>query len=1672
MCWVKLSFPSNITLTNTDRMVVLVNRQTGNATNSPYAYLIQFNASTGNLEFQTRGTSATSSALTLVARPFLDRWYHVAIVRAGNVIQAYVDGEPVAPTVDASSLGNTSTTDGVSIGGWTGYRDLLGEVEELRIFQTALDQPTIQEIMFEDLNPPDWSSLTGYYKFNAATSQSDSLKNYSQNPSADASSAAISGSGVTFPQVDEAGEQSVFDAQRNGGRNAIAPLSGAFIWQRPLISRPTKGLTFDFSIGYSSVLSFNDANPLLVTPLGHGWRHSLEARVILPDELQGFSTLILSTWDGDLIVWDLDESNQNSASYIARDGQYHGELQFEGNNPGSSSAILDWITPDRKIYRFHTPFAGSPTQIRGRLMSIADFAKNQITIFRNITGALAGEINKVTDTAGGTYQFTYNPSNQLTQIALQGTAWTWTFTYGTFNSGAPADNLLTSVTTTGPPSVTPLAATWNFNYLPENNAWLIQTVQDPLGVGENRGSKLVTVAYDTYGRKSNVTDVINRQTVFQYNQPATQQTTVTDARGNNWITTYDRSLNVTAAADPAGNTTNYTYDSAGDPLTVTDALGHVTQHTFDTRSNTLSTTDALGNTGFATYPDDLPANAAFLNSPLTTTDALGWMQNFQYDPASGKLLQQSDQLGNLTRYIYTPAGQVQTMTDANGQVTTYTYTPEGFLASRLDPGLTTASSFTYTDFGWIATATDPLGQATTTTYDINGNPVSVVDTLGRTHTRVFDPNGNLVEDDDFKGKATTYTYDDANQRTGMTTRDGKTWSYQYTPTGKLAQTSAPATNPGTPDVINTYDNADRLVKVAQTDSGTEYGVQTVYDAAGNAIKTIDRNGQEWDRTYDALNRVTTETDPNKNTESKTYDADGRILTIVSPTGNTQHHTYDGRGRLATWQDGEGGVWAYAYDGNANILQITDALNGHYTMTYGPRSERLTETNQDNKTWTYAYDALLRPATETDPNGRTKTNTYDPGNRVMSVAYSTGRTDVFGYDPNNNLKSLTRTGSGGTPATSLLDYDAMDRAISYQDPYSKTVGFAYDALGRRTTLTYPDGKQLSYSYDALGRLANQTDWASRQLNYTYDNAGRLLTRTYPNGVNQTNGYDNAGRLTLLRYSASAPTSTLLEYDYAYDQNNNLASADETGTLDWTPPAYLPNETSTFTGAGRLTTRSDAADTSGQHNWVYSYDNAGNMINAARNDGAKYQLTYDEQNRTTNIQWTPGQPGLSGAATTASITNRYDALGRRVSRTLNGTETRYTLDLGGSMERTLCDTDSTGKITAWYVHGPDLCYKITLDANNHEVVTCYHADTAGNVVMLTGNNGAVTEKYAFTPYGRLLGEQATGGPLSGNPYRFAGSQGVMEELPGLSFMRARYYLAEEGVFLSTDPVKKIGPGWMPTAYSYVSGNPAQLLDPMGLFPWEGVEHLGVGVYGITEGVGIGMAAIVAAPETGVSAFGLIPAGADMIFGASTFYEGLNETFLNRDSSGLQDLTYSATASLTGDGGAASAVSEFTGYAETANGVYGVVRDPRDFVDTVATVADLAQSIITTSTLTRGPNGPNAGSTAEYVGLSQGTTSSSSGKPASSNFPAITSSDSSSSNNSIFAINVGSALNSFQVVGPTSGSTVSSINTGSSSASSSLKSTGLPPTQTTNMPSQSSGSSLVSKIISTLSSFFHGL
>ncbi len=1415
-CWFKLSVPSSVSLS--ENMTLLVNRRTGNETDR-HAFLVEFNASTGKVEFSTRGdTGAFTNAL--IDQPYLDRWYHVAIVRNGNNVTGYIDGFQVFS--EAVSVGNSATNDGVSIGGWSGGKYLYGEVQEVAIYQSALSQEFIVGNMFSD-QPVALSSLVGYYKLGAT----NSLANSAQNPPPDTNLATTQGA-VTFEETNQLGEQSAFDSRRNEGRDAVTPLSGASSWEQTAIKRPTPGVPFEFRFGNASGNAFNSStlggfNPFSDSKLGSGWKHTFDARIV-PSQyfspVAGLDSIGLMLWDGSLEVWDY---NFLTELYQPRHGEYRGEFRF------ISSSTCEWVTPDRLIYRFRHPFSGS-TLMRGRLLEIRDFNGNVLTVNWDQT---LGRVASVADTAGGVWTFTYNAQDRLASVSgpnnnpLQ--KWTITFTYD-------AQNRLATKAVTGPAAYTgnpAINTQWQFFYTDAADApspvGLLKRVVDPRGKNDTR------ITYDTYGRKTQERDAIDRVNETKYgvdenNNVAKRKITHLDPAGKKWVESYDRRGRVEEKKDPLGNRTTFEHDGAGNVSAVLEPEGNVTadpadwrtEFTYDARANILTKKDALGRVWTWEYNAALTGGTP-LNKPTKETrpkagtEAADWETRYTYDGA-GNLRFQEDDIGTLAEHTYgnvplaaagfTAKGLALSSKDANQHQTTFGYDGNGFLASRTEAvGTPQAATwnFTRSELGWLLSESNPIPTETTThQYDINGHVIASTDPLARTVRKGYDANGNLVSEKDAKHQETIHTFDDADQRTQTLGRAGKLWKQTFNSRGLLETT----TDPDNKMWMRAYDDAGRLTSIS--DPPIDYGAGPVvasvgneYDRNGNQTVVIDKLNQRWKKEFDQLNRVVAEEDPLRDRKTTDFDAAGRILAITNPRGFAQTHEYDGRSRLRKWTDAEGFAWIYTYDGVGNITDIEDALHGHYAMTYGPRNERLSEANQEQppKVWNYTYDPLLRLATQTDPNGTVRTLTYDHGGRLTDVAFSggvsAGRSDVLGYDLNNNPESITRTVGGVTTATGL-GYDAMDRVTSVTDAFGTVVGYGYDDAGRIQTKTYPGGKVLTHGYDGLSRLTSLSfAFAAGQTfstTFAYDKASRLTARTYPNAITQTVAYDTAGRLSSLGYGNTvSPTIAL---NYAYDRNGNKTSSTERGLLRPPRPSSI-DETGAYTAAGRLQSRIDAADPTHTRDFAYTYDPSGNMTQAA-SAGQSYGFTYDEDNRVMGVTAT--------GATAAAITNRYDALGRRIARTLNGTETRYVLDLTGGMERILADTDAAGAVTAYYIHGPDLCFRV--DATT-DALTCYHADAQGNIVRTTDAARAIRSEYAYTPYGRLLGQN---GPAP-DAYRFVGSQGVMEELPNLYFMRARYYSTEAGVFLSTDPVKNIGPGWKSEAYGYAAGNPGSLIDPSG-------------------------------------------------------------------------------------------------------------------------------------------------------------------------------------------------------------------------------------------------------------------
>jgi RHS repeat-associated protein len=106
--------------------------------------------------------------------------------------------------------------------------------------------------------------------------------------------------------------------------------------------------------------------------------------------------------------------------------------------------------------------------------------------------------------------------------------------------------------------------------------------------------------------------------------------------------------------------------------------------------------------------------------------------------------------------------------------------------------------------------------------------------------------------------------------------------------------------------------------------------------------------------------------------------------------------------------------------------------------------------------------------------------------------------------------------------------------------------------------------------------------------------------------------------------------------------------------------------------------------------------------------------------------------------------------------------------------------------------------------------YLTDGLGSTLALTDEAGDIVNTYDYDVFGALRAETGS----QANDFTFAGEQ--VDAGTGLQYLRARYYDAEAGRFVSRDPLAA-SPFWMQHDFAYASSNPLNLVDPLGLCGW---------------------------------------------------------------------------------------------------------------------------------------------------------------------------------------------------------------------------------------------------------------
>ncbi|WP_423230880.1 polymorphic toxin-type HINT domain-containing protein [Acetivibrio saccincola] len=561
---------------------------------------------------------------------------------------------------------------------------------------------------------------------------------------------------------------------------------------------------------------------------------------------------------------------------------------------------------------------------------------------------------------------------------------------------------------------------------------------------------------------------------------------------------------------------------------------------------------------------------------------------------------------------------------------------------------------------------DGNGKSIRIEYNAAGQQSALIDKTGNRTEYEYDAFGNLILVRYADGTTEKSTYDAEGRETSSTDRLGRTTRYEYDKLGRLIKTI----NPDGSCVENEYDPLGRIISVKdERGNVTKYK----YDEVGNTTEVIDALGNVTKYEYDKNGNRTKMIDANGNVITFEYDSDNNPVRTIFPDGTYTSYEYNSIGQKISERDQAGLITVYEYDAAGRVTKVIDPLGNETCFEYDAKGNRISQTDANGNKVRFEYDKIGNVTKQILPLGYEEVITYDGEGRVTSKTDFNGNKIEFEYDVDGNLikktypdgksEVYTYTLSGQRESvtdergTTYYEYDLMDRLIKQINPDGTQITYTYDKAGNCTSVTVPSGTTY-YTYDELNRLKSVTDPDGNTTTYTYDAIGNRKSVTYPN-----------------------KTTTEYEYDYL-SRLISLLNRNEAGEII--------------------------------SSYKYTLGPAGNRIRTEENNGRVIKYTYDDTYKL--IKEEIENP--DGDKTIIEYT--YDAVGNRLSKSVNGVVTEYTYDENNRLI-------TEGQTVYTYDKNGNTLSKKT--KTGEEVTYTYDYNNRLTKVNITGAKDASTVEYAY-------------------------------------------------------------------------------------------------------------------------------------------------------------------------------------------------------------------------------------------------------------------------------------------------------------------------------------------------------
>lgn len=818
--------------------------------------------------------------------------------------------------------------------------------------------------------------------------------------------------------------------------------------------------------------------------------------------------------------------------------------------------------------------------------------------------------------------------------------------------------------------------------------------------------------------------------------------------------------------------------------------------------------DADGHMTSITDTQDRRVTLSYTNGLLrSVTDSTGRQWQFGYNEPDKELITYTDPDGKVTRFGYGANHRLETITDPRGAVTEVVYEGNTRRVSSVrrarstDAERTTRFEYSYGD-PECPEGDDPA-EDITDVFDDNNHRTRycrdegkkefrgaddvrrVIDARDNKRNLSYTPEGNVATFDDGAGADTTATYS-GRDLTSVEQPTGATTSFSYGANGAPAHTPSGSQDAQGNSMTFGYNSSGNLRSTQASGSGQP----------AVTLVQLDYNHQDDEALCDGAGHT-------ENTGPK-----GTLRCSEDGNGHETRYDYDDKGNLLEKDPpGPHGGVKYTYDDLSRVDTVTDADDNKADLTYDPLDRVTSVTWYDGTeqvaVTTYSYDENGNRTSRSDAQGTTS-YTFDERNQLTLEQLPGGATNAYSYDGVGNMLSFTDAGG-----QVLYSYNAVNLVETVVEPSGsggtqeeRTTTFHYNARNRRDRTVYPNGvtqevdfadKDRSRDDDASSKIEQIRAFRGSEdllnLEWSYRNAqgaDRDLRQTMEDHRRHERtsfSYDHLNRLTVADTNACSEgdcTEDREYYGYSFDSNSNR--------LEFTRDGGGPDRSYAYSEANELCWVYDGSEGNGcgdppEGATTFDYDNNGNLTSAS--DGL--DIDYNAKDQTTSID-PPGEP-----ATT------FDYLGDgQQERSRRGTTAYSNSLLGLSSER-------QGVEANYWTRDPNggLVSQRTTQGRHY-----YLSDSLGSVMALTREDGSVSARYRYDPFGNVHEDSFDNVP---NPFRFAGEH--LDQGTRLYKIGARYYDPRLGRWTQRDPLDQVTEPRQSNRYGYAAQDPVNVTDPSG-------------------------------------------------------------------------------------------------------------------------------------------------------------------------------------------------------------------------------------------------------------------